>query len=57
MDVENFKSLIQCLDDIEEGIRTAEFDLINIRDEMHKMIRDIREIKDEIQGEVEEWVS
>ena len=56
MDVENFKSLIQCLDDIEEGIRTAEFDLINIRDEMHKMIRDIHEIKDEIQGEVEQWV-
>lgn len=56
MDVKRLESVIRGLSNIEEEARAAQFETVNIKDELTRLIRDIRELKDEVQGEVEEWV-
>ena len=56
MDVKRLESVIEGLSNIEEEARAAQFEAVNIKDELTRLIRDIRELKDEVQGEFEEWV-
>jgi len=53
MGVRNLEWIFEVLSSVEEDARVAQFALVDIKDELSRLIRDIRELKEEVQAEFE----
>jgi len=54
MDVKVLESIFQELSSIEEEARAAQYTMLDVKDELSRLIRDIRELKEEVQGAFED---